>query len=88
MENDESLNIQNKTNINCCGFNKDPQKSQRETNIFLNSDTCNSSVVCVFNCFQLLKLILMSIDTFFYYLSAIFKSLKYKQIKLSVFYNI
>ena len=48
MENDESLNIQNKTNITCCGFNKDPQKSQRETNIFLNSDTCNSSVVCVF----------------------------------------
>ena len=69
MENDESLNIQNKTNINCCGFNKDPQKSQRETNIFLNSDTCNSSVVCVFfiNCFQLLKLNLLSIDTFFYY---------------------
>ena len=48
MENDESLNFQNKTNINCCGFNKDPQKSQRETNIFLNSDTCNSRVVWVF----------------------------------------
>lgn len=33
MENDEPVNIQNKTFINCYGFNKDPQKSQRETNI-------------------------------------------------------
>lgn len=33
MENDEPVNILNKINIKCCGLNKDPQKSQRETNI-------------------------------------------------------
>lgn len=76
MENDESLNIQNKTNINCCGFNKDPHKHFNSRNI-LNSDTCNFSDVFFFNnCFQLLKIILLSIDTFFLLFNSYFQKFK------------